>query len=76
MASANFRRASFWPSLRFRGISTRMVTYWSPLPRPLRTGTPLPRRRRVVPGWVPGSTLHLIFPSREGISISPPMAAW
>ena len=32
--------------------------------------------QRVVPGWVPGATVHFTLPSREGISISAPTAAW
>ena len=37
---------------------------------------PLPRRRKVVPVWVPAGRLYFTLPSMVGISSSAPMAAW
>src|SRR5882724_11242494 len=60
-----------------RGVSTRTLTYISPLPELCSTGTPFPRTRNVVPDCVPSCTLSLCSPpSRVGITISAPMAAW
>ena len=52
------------------------VTYWSPRPRPLRTGMPLPRSRNTVPVWVPSGMVYFTRPSMVGISSSAPSTAW
>ena len=77
MARPKARSASFCSPLRLRGTCTVTVTYWSPRTRLLFTeGMPFPRRRKVVPLWVPSGRVHLTFPSMVGISSSAPRVAW
>ena len=74
--ASNFRSASFCSLFRFVGVSMVTVTYWSPRPRPLSTGMPLPFRRNTVPVWVPSGMAYFTLPSMVGISSSPPSTAW
>ncbi len=60
----------------FLGISTSHLTYISPRPRPFRYWMPLPRRRKVVPLWVPSGTVYSTLPSMEGTVTLSPRTAW
>ena len=72
---SNFFRASRWALFSFLGISTSHLTYMSPRPRPFRYWMPLPRRRKVVPLWVPSGTVYSTLPSMEGTCTVSPSTA-
>ena len=73
---SNFFRASRWVLFSFLGISTSHLTYMSPRPRPFRYWMPLPRRRKVVPLWVPSGRVYSTLPSMVGTVMLSPSTAW
>ena len=59
------------------GTTTSTNTWRSPRgPARRRCGTPLPRSRISVPGWVPGLISTSSSPSTVGTVIRVPSAAW
>ena len=69
--------SSRWRFESFAGTTTLTNTWRSPRdPARRRWGTPRPRSRISVPGWVPGLTSTSSSPSTVGTAIVVPRAAW
>ena len=74
--AALHHKTESWARVTFLGISTSTITYWSPRPRPFRYWMPWPRRRNLVPLWVPSVICCTMRPSTVGTSTSSPSTAW
>src|SRR5664280_997942 len=73
--SLNFSKIFSSSLLILFGIQTLTLTRRSPRPYPFTSGSPFPRRRRIFPGWVPGSIFIFTLLSTVGTSTCVPSTA-
>ena len=72
---SNSSMSSRWRGVRRRGILTSTFTSSSPTPLLRSSGIPLPRRRSVLPLWVPAGIFIITPPSMVGTRTSVPRIA-
>ncbi len=76
ISDANSLSNDFCLSVNFLGTSILTLTYWSPLPAPLKFLIPLFFNLKTVPVCVASGTSYFTLPSIVGTSIEPPRAAF